>query len=373
MKNILLLLLPILSACIAEPDINKTVSVSHNTNEATEQEILDYDAEMKRLDDEEKRFTKQANKDEETLKDIAENQNAEARAKRADNLKRAKKRVLDAKKRAEQNRNALVTLEKKPSDNLSSLPVQKKTSNSFRFIKVFRDRLKDSTKGPQMVWIAGGSFKMGSNNGEDDEKPVHTVKIDRFAMGKYEVTFAEYDKFTNATGRKKSDDEGWGRGNLPVINVSWNDATAYAKWLSDQTGHTYRLPTEAEWEYAARAGTTTKYWWGDSIGANKANCGSDCGDSFKYTAPVGSFAANSWGLHDTAGNVWEWVQDWYGSSYYSSRPPNNPTGPSTGRYRVLRGGCWFNGASYVRTAFRDRSRPGSRGNNLGFRLYRTRF
>jgi formylglycine-generating enzyme required for sulfatase activity len=177
--------------------------------------------------------------------------------------------------------------------------------------KVFRDRLKDGSLGPEMVWIPAGSFRMGDlqGGGNKDEKPIHQVSVDRFAMGRYEVTFAEYDKFAQATGREKPSDEGWGRGNRPVINVSWHEATAYAKWLSQQTGQQYRLPTEAEWEYAARAGKTTKYWWGNQIGSNKANCSnSSCGDRLKYTAPVGSFAPNPFKLYDTAGNVWEWVR-----------------------------------------------------------------
>ncbi|MEN8221031.1 MAG: SUMF1/EgtB/PvdO family nonheme iron enzyme [Pseudomonadota bacterium] len=134
--------------------------------------------------------------------------------------------------------------------------------------KVFRDRLKDGSLGPEMVWIPAGTFRMGDiqGGGHDNEKPVHQVSVSRFAIGKYEVTFAEYDKFAQATGRKKPNDRGWGRGNRPVINVSWHDATAYAEWLSQQTGQKYRLPTEAEWEYAARAGTTTKYWWGNQMG-----------------------------------------------------------------------------------------------------------
>ena len=150
---------------------------------------------------------------------------------------------------------------------------------------------------PELVFIPAGSFRMGGNK----------VSMKSFYMGKYEVTFAEYDQFAEATGRDKPDDRGWGRGNRPVIKVSWHDATAYAKWLSEQTGGTYRLPTEAEWEYAARADTSSKYWWGNEIGSNNANCDGSCGDSFEYTSPVGSFSANPFGLHDTAGNVWEWT------------------------------------------------------------------
>ncbi|MEN8220290.1 MAG: SUMF1/EgtB/PvdO family nonheme iron enzyme [Pseudomonadota bacterium] len=133
--------------------------------------------------------------------------------------------------------------------------------------KVFQDRLKDGSFGPEMVWIPAGSFRMGDiqGGGWNSEKPVHRVSIRQgFAMGRYEVTFAEYDKFAEATGREKPSDLGWGRGNRPVINVSWHDAVAYTQWLSQQTGKKYRLPTEAEWEYAARAGTETKYWWGNT-------------------------------------------------------------------------------------------------------------
>jgi formylglycine-generating enzyme required for sulfatase activity len=124
------------------------------------------------------------------------------------------------------------------------------------------------------------------------------------------VTFEEYAKFATAVGRKLPEGEGWGTGNRPVINVSWKDAVAYAEWLSEQTGKRYRLPSEAEWEYAAGAGTETKYWWGNEVGINRANC-DGCGSQWdnKQTAPVGSFDANPLGLYDTAGKVFEWVQD----------------------------------------------------------------
>ncbi|OAD22353.1 Sulphatase-modifying factor domain protein [Candidatus Thiomargarita nelsonii] len=236
--------------------------------------------------------------------------------------------------------------------------------------QVFRDRLKDGSKGPQMVWIAAGSFQMGDiqGGGYDWEKPVHKVNITQdFGMGRYEVTFAEYDKFAEATGRKKPEDEGWGRGNRPVIYVSWHDAVAYAEWLSEQTGEKYRLPTEAEWEYVARAGTSTKYWWGNEIGSNKGNC-RNSGDRFEYTAPVGSFKANPFGIYDTVGNVWEWTQDIYGS--YSSSLSSDPTGPSTGSTRVYRGGGWNVTAPNCRPAYRDRYSPFRRYSTLGFRLLR---
>jgi len=249
-------------------------------------------------------------------------------------------------------------------------PIQPQTvipqpRQSFSAGQVFQDRLKDGGKGPQMVWIAAGSFKMGSNKGDDDEKPVHRVSITQnFAMGRYEVTFAEYDKFAEATGREKPNDQGWGRGSRPVIHVSWHDAVAYAEWLSQQTGKTYRLPTEAEWEYVARAGTTTKYWWGNSIGSNKGNCG-----YLSYNkVPVGSYKANKFGIYDTVGNVFEWVQDIFGD--YSSSLSSDPTGPSIGSARVFRGGGWNHSASACRAAYRAANSPGARSYDLGFRLLR---
>ncbi len=238
--------------------------------------------------------------------------------------------------------------------------------------KVFRDRLKDGGFGPEMVRIPAGRFRMGDiqGGGGSNEKPVHRVSVSEFAMGRYEVTFAEYDKFAQATGRKKPDDEGWGRGNRPVINVSWNDAVAYAKWLSQQTGKQYRLPTEAEWEYAARAGTETKYWWGNKIGKNRAAC-DGCGakwgwDAKKMTAPVGSFSANPFGLYDTVGNVWEWTCSKYEDKY------NGQEKRCTGENRqpVIRGGSWSDEPWGVRAALRLRNSHDGRYDSVGFRLAR---
>ena len=253
---------------------------------------------------------------------IAAETRAKQEAREQAEIERLRQKKAKADAKAERERLARIEAERR----------RKKTS------KVFRDTLSFGGKGPTMVRIPAGSFRMGSKNGSSNEKPVHQVSLSAFAIGKYEVTFAEYDKFANATGKSKPSDSGWGRGNRPVINVSWNDANAYAKWLSQQTGHTYRLPTEAEWEYAARAGTTTKYWWGNTASHEYMNYGTDscCNglakgkDRWKYTAPVGSFAANQFGLHDTAGNVWEWVHDVYDSSYYNSSPRSNPRGPSGG-------------------------------------------
>ncbi|MEK8022149.1 MAG: formylglycine-generating enzyme family protein [Candidatus Parabeggiatoa sp.] len=251
--------------------------------------------------------------------------------------------------------------------------------------RIIRDRLKDDSYGPEMVVIPADTFWMGDiqGDGESDEKPVHEVSIKSFAMGRYEVTFAEYDKFAEATARKKPDDEGWGRGNRPVINVSWLEVTAYAEWLSTQTGKEYRLPTETEWEYAARAGTETKYWWGNEetnswwrdeiTGYNKANCSdNDCGDRFEYTAPVGSFAANLFGLYDTAGNVWEWTCSEYEGTYKGKE--NDCLSKKYSKkdsLLVLRGASWVNDAVWVRSSFRGWEQRSHRDRDVGARLART--
>ncbi len=240
----------------------------------------------------------------------------------------------------------------------------------------FHDTLKDGSSGPAMVMIPAGSFRMGDiqGGGDSDEQPVHSVSVGQFAMGKFEVTFAEYDKFAQATGRKKPSDSGWGRGNRPVIYVSWNDATAYAAWLSDQTGFEanvfskllprkqYRLPTEAEWEYAARAGTETKYWWGNDIDKSKANYNSNIGK----TSPVGSYATNKYGLYDTSGNVWEWTCSEYENKYNGKE--KGCLDEISSKKRVLRGGSWYYFPRYVRTAGRNGNTPDSRNGNYGFRV-----
>jgi len=255
--------------------------------------------------------------------------------------------------------------------------------------KVFRDRLKDGSLGPDMVWIPAGSFRMGDvqGSGESDEQPVHEVSVARFAMGKYEVTFAEYDKFAKAMGRKKPSDQGWGRGNRPVINVSWDDASAYAQWLSQQTGQQYRLPTEAEWEYAARAGTTTSRFWGNNPdeACRYANVGDqtakekldwpwldhNCRDGYVYTAPVGRFKPNDFGLFDMLGNVWEWTCSEYEGKYNGKekRCLDKNKATNDGLF-VLRGGSWSYEAGRARTAYRNHWTRTERGGYDGVRLVR---
>ena len=231
---------------------------------------------------------------------------------------------------------------------------------------------------PEMVRIPAGKFMMGSPTSEKDrysgEGPQREVIIAAFEMGKYEVTFDEYDAFAKATIRKLSDDEGWGRGKRPVINVSWNDAQAYVQWLSGQTGKQYRLPTEAEWEYAARAGEQTRYWWGDNIGNNNAACW-NCGSQWdiKQTAPIGSFNANAFELHDTAGNVAEWVQDCWHENYANAPSDGSAWRDANGgdcNRRVVRGGSWVGNPRDLRSANRDRFSTVIAYDIVGFRIAR---
>ena len=236
---------------------------------------------------------------------------------------------------------------------------------------------RDCPTCPELVVVPAGRFRMGCVSGrdcQDDEQPVHEVEVASFALGGYEVTFEEYDRFAAATRRRRPEDRGWGRGGRPVIHVSWADAAEYAAWLSSETGQEYRLPSESEWEYAARAGTTTRFGWGQDIGRNRANC-SGCGSRWDgdETAPVGSFAANGWGLHDMHGNVWEWVADCWHENY--ARAPRDGTAwTSGGNYcgrRVLRGGSWAYNPVNLRSANRTFLDAGARLDSRGFRVART--
>jgi len=269
------------------------------------------------------------------------------------------------------------------------------------------DKLVVKLTPPDMVLIPAGSFLMGSDDGEANEKPVHEVYVDAFYMDKYEVTVAQFKKFVEATGHKtdaekegssyawtgkkweekkgvnwRHDAEGKSIGsnnmNHPVIHVSWNDAKAYAQWAGK------RLPTEAEWEYAARSGSKGyKYSWGNEnpVGKKGGNIADEAAkrslgwtntwegydDGFVFTAPVGSFDPNEFGLYDMTGNVWEWSEDWFDENYYSKSPKQNPKGPDSGTSRVLRGGSWDGGPRSVRCADRGNDEPADRDVNVGFR------
>ncbi len=228
----------------------------------------------------------------------------------------------------------------------------------------FRDSLPDDREGPEMIWLPGGTFTMG----DDDWGLPHEVTLSHFGIGKYPVTFKEYDAFCQAMGKEKPDDRGWGRGRRPVINVSWEDAQEYCQWLSKQTGQEYALLTEAQWEYACRAGSTGAYCFSDG----KKQLGEYAWyreNSERKTHPVGEKQPNAWNLHDMHGNVWEWVQDWY--ERYSSESQQNPSGPESGSGRVIRGGSWSLDANFCRSAIRDWDDPAYRLDYVGFRLART--
>ncbi|HGG61190.1 MAG TPA: formylglycine-generating enzyme family protein [Gammaproteobacteria bacterium] len=259
--------------------------------------------------------------------------------------------------------------------NKANRPIAPVTSGSP---EMFFDRLKTGDQAPQMVMLPPGRFIMGSPEGEfgsfNDEKPQHEVSIDyAFAIGRYPVTFSNYDLFAQETGRELPYDEGWGRGIRPVINVSFNDALAYCEWLSEQTGREYRLPSEAEWEYAARAGTTTAYWWGDKLGQDHTVCES-CGSRWDddRTAPVGHFKPNPFGLHDMLGNTWEWCPDHWHDNYDGAPVDGSVwTDDNNEKPRVLRGGSWLNNPVSVRSAVRSNFHPHMKVNIIGFRVCAT--
>jgi formylglycine-generating enzyme required for sulfatase activity len=238
----------------------------------------------------------------------------------------------------------------------------------------FRECARDC---PEMIVVPAGKFMMGSPATEagrfGNEGPQHKVTIARsFAVSKFDVTFAEWDSCVAVGGCRPTDDGGYGRDTNPVVFVSWDEAQQYAVWLSRMTGRPYRLLTEAEWEYAARAGTTTAYWWGDEIGKGNANC-LGCGSEWdaRQPAPVGSFKPNAFGLYDMHGNVWQWVQDCYHTSYVGAPTDGSAwIGEECSRH-VVRGGSWSYPLQSIRAAYRFRGTPDWRYRNLGFRVGRT--
>ncbi len=238
------------------------------------------------------------------------------------------------------------------------------------------DTFSDCDMCPEMIIIPAGKFVMGeADGGMTGDAPATPVSLKRsIAIGRFEVTFAEWDACVSGGGCSayKPNDEGWGRGKQPVTNINWNDALGYLIWLHSKTGFFYRLPTEAEWEYAARAGSTTNYWWGDDIGIKQAVC-QDCGSIYddERSAPVGTFSPNPFGLYDTAGNLWEWTEDCYSMTSYKkhSKYPAAAPGPE-GCSRVLRGGGWDIISTGLRSSFRFTSGSSNRSNIFGFRIVR---
>lgn len=238
-----------------------------------------------------------------------------------------------------------------------------------------------------MVLIPAGPFEMGSANGEPDEQPVHTVILDEYFIDQYEVTNAQYAvcvdanqcnppaKTSSESRANYFDDPQYG--NFPVIQVTWADAQTYCQWRGG------RLPTEAEWEKAARGTDGRQFPWGDTFAPGQLNyCDSNCplpwadpthNDGYEDTAPVGSYpvGVSPYGVHDMAGNVWEWAADWYAPDYYATSPAENATGPSAGNQRVTRGGGWVNDAYFLRTSTRRRFTPDVPSNSVGFRCARS--
>ncbi|MBY5458535.1 SUMF1/EgtB/PvdO family nonheme iron enzyme [Rhizobium leguminosarum] len=259
-------------------------------------------------------------------------------------------------------------------------------SDAIRIVVVGEQREPASTPEPprvvvdcdgcqEMIVLPGGSFMQGSRGGPPGEDPRHEVKVAPFAIAKFPVTFSEWQKcYDEEACKMMPDDRGWGRKDRPVLNVSWDDTQDYVKWLSEKTGKTYRLPTESEWEYATRAGTTTRYWWGRDVELGKnANC-KDCGEEGiePMTVSVTEYDANDFGLYDTLGNVAEWVEDCWHSSYKGA-PSNGAAWNKGGNcdQRVLKGGYYDSDSAAIRSASRARYDKNVRYSGNGFRVART--
>jgi formylglycine-generating enzyme required for sulfatase activity/serine/threonine protein phosphatase PrpC len=238
----------------------------------------------------------------------------------------------------------------------------------------FRDALRGGGQGPLMTWVPAGRFVMGNpiSTSDPDERPQHPVAVPQFAIGVYEATVAEYRRFAQATGRKMPrlgpvTDEA----TFPMTFVSWNDALAYTKWLSQQTGADYSLPSEAQWEYAARAGTESAYWWGRHLGRGNAHCfACETGLDPRQPTAIGRFAANPFGLYDTAGNAQEWVYDCYHPSYDGAPTDGSVFEGGDCSVRVLRGGGYGSGPEALGSASRDRLRVDRGNDQTGFRVMR---
>ena len=226
--------------------------------------------------------------------------------------------------------------------------------------------VKDCAACPALIALPAGAFTMGSNSSDPSERPAHKVTLaEPFAIGKYEVTVEQWNACPTCHRSTQA-------GNAPVRDVSWDEAQQYVKWLSSASGKAYRLPTEAEWEYAARGGTATAYWWGDKMAAGKANC-KDCGPPWQVDAPanVGSFAANPYGLFDMNGSVWEWVSDCWHNSFKDAPADGRAWDAPNCTVRVIRGGSWREGASYMVSSTRFKYDASVRNSQNGFRVARS--
>jgi formylglycine-generating enzyme required for sulfatase activity len=232
--------------------------------------------------------------------------------------------------------------------------------------------VKDCPACPTLVYLFPGSFVMGSDSGDPSEQPAHHVALGApFAIGKYEVTVAEWNACVEAGACQRVGQHANPPPKAPIRDVSWDDAQQYVKWLRTSSGKPYRLPSEAEWEYAARGGTSTRYWWGDEMATGKANC-KDCGPPWRSEGPAdaGSFAANPNGLHDMNGSVWEWVDDCWHSSFKGTPADGKAWNEPNCSVRVIRGGSWREPAPYRASSTRSRDDAGVRHSQNGFRVAR---
>lgn len=248
---------------------------------------------------------------------------------------------------------------------------------------VFTEISAQNSKSPEMIFVKGGSFKMGSNDGYEDEQPIHNVTLNDFYISKYEITVAQYKKFCKATGRRfpQSPNRSWytehsqirewvWRDNHPIVNVSWNDANAYCQWLSSETGENFSLPTEAQWEYAAKGGAkSNNYEYAGSSNIEKV-AWFDETTFERGTKPVGQLSPNELGIYDMSGNVFEWCKDFYGE--YSSKNQNNPQGAKSGQYKTIRGGSWYYIDEFCRITQRDSPKATLKKFNYGFRIVKNK-
>ena len=237
----------------------------------------------------------------------------------------------------------------------------------------FKDKLKSGGSGPTMIRVPGGEFRMGGPSGiiSADEVPRHMVSIKSFVVSVYEITFAEYDQFAKATKRKLPSSAGWDRKTHPVINVSWDDSLAYTQWLSKQTSKRYRLLSESEWEYVARAGSTSSFWWGTEGGSSNAHC-FNCESDFSTGKPakIGTYKPNQFGLYDTAGNLFEWVHDCYHRNYDGAPTDGSVWEGGDCKVRIVRGGAYQSPASSMRSENRGKFASDRGQYNVGIRVAR---
>ena len=253
-------------------------------------------------------------------------------------------------------------------------------ANSIKDLPIYKPGqvFRDCFNCPELVVIPRGSFIMGLKANSKKSLPAHQIQIkEPFAMGRFEVKFSEWQQCVDDGGCNNSpDDHHWGKKDRPVINITYFETKKYMSWITKRTGFRYRLPSESEWAYANRAGTTTIWWWGNKVGRNHANCKdckspwSDGGDKSHGTAPVGMFPPNPFGLYDTTANVFEWVDDCWNNSYKGA--PNNGTAWTQGDcyYRVIRGGSFYYFSKVGRSSYRAKNPPNVKSYWLGFRVLR---